>query len=84
MNTVPTFSSSINSLQPTLPFTTLPTSGDLTQIAWEIAHAYQLGSLGKQSVTYRQVIHVNGAPGRVYQAVRRLPAPAPDVFQRFF
>lgn len=68
-----------------LPFynvSTLPTSTDLTQIAWEIAQAYQLGSFGRQSTLYRQIINMNGAPGRIYQAVRRLPAPSPDVIQR--
>ena len=69
---------------PLLCGSTLPSPTDLTQIAWEIAQIHQLGSFGKQSTLFKQIINMNGAPGRIYQAVRRLPAPAPDVIQRYF
>jgi len=75
----------VSPISQTLPLnvSTLPSSCDLTQLAWEIGQIYQLGSFGKQSTLYKQIINMNGAPGRIYQAVRRLPAPAPDVVQRY-
>lgn len=61
----------------------LPTSDDLTQIAWQIAQTYQL-IVPRAPCVYQQVIPVSGPPGRVYQAFRQLPAQSPDVIQRVY
>lgn len=61
----------------------LPSSEDLTQLAWQIAQSYQLVQCRAPQV-YRQYIPIAGPPGRLYQAVRQLPAPSPDVIQRLY